>query len=229
MLTVNTLNVIDDHIMARASYHHGRLRETLVAHGVLLLAQKGIEGLSLRTLARKAGVSPAAPYRHFKNAQALAEAIAAEGFTRLRSTMLATMADPLLAGRTPLERIGMGYLSFAQRHPDHFQLMFSGRVCPDPGQPESALHQAGQAAFQALTDTIVEAQRQGLVAADVSPAELAVVSWSFIHGFATLLLAGFLDPQELNPGLSQAELADACQKLIRRGWGQKSTPKPRRR
>lgn len=219
MLTVNTSNVINDYIMARSSYHHGRLRETLVAHGVLLLAQKGIEGLSLRTLARKAGVSPAAPYRHFKNAQALAEAIAAEGFGRLRSAMLETMADPQLAERTPLERIGFGYLRFAQRNPDHFQLMFSGRVCPDPELPESELHHAGQAAFQGLTETIVEAQRLGLLAADVSAAELTVVSWCFIHGFATLTLAGFLDPKELDLKMTQDELADACQKLIRRGWG----------
>ena len=215
--------------MARASYHHGHLRATLVAHGVRLLALSGTAGLSLRTLARKAGVSPAAPYRHFKNAHALAEAIAAEGFRKLRDAMLATMADPALGGRTPLERIGVGYLRFATENPDHFQLMFSGRVCPDPAAPESALHQAGQAAFRALTDTIVEAQRQGQVAAEVSPPELAVVAWSFIHGFSTLALAGFLDPQEHGGVATLPELADAGQKLIRRGWGAKPAPRPGRR
>lgn len=208
--------------MKRKSYHHGRLRETLVAHGVKLLARKGLEGLSLRQLARQAGVSAAAPYRHFPTAQALAEAIAVQGFQLLQATMLEAMMDPALAPLSPLERLGHGYLRFAQRNPEHLQLMFSGRMCPDPDQPDGPLHAAGQAAFGALTGTIVEAQQAGVVAASVDPAVLAVVAWSFIHGFSSLAIAGHLCPDETGAGLPLPDLADACQKLIKHGWGAKA-------
>jgi len=199
-------------------YHHGNLRATLVAHGVTLLAKKGIDGLSLRTLARQAGVSPAAPYRHFKTAGALAEAIAIEGFERLGASMVATMGDPKLSRVSALERIGHGYLRFAAAHPHHLQLMFSGRVQPEGEKPDDPLQQAAAAALAILTGTIVQAQKEGVVDAAVKPEVLAVVAWSFIHGFSTLSFAGCLDPQELAGLDSPEQLAQACLTLIKTGW-----------
>lgn len=199
-------------------YHHGNLRATLVAHGVKLLAKKGIDGLSLRTLARQAGVSPAAPYRHFTTARALAEAIAIEGFERLGAAMAATLRDPKLSRLSALERIGHGYLRFAAAHPHHLQLMFSGQVRPEEEKPDDPLQKAAAAALAILTDTIVQAQQEGVVDAAVKPEVLAVVAWSFIHGFSTLSFAGCLDPQELAGLASPEQLAQACLTLIKSGW-----------
>jgi len=218
MLTMHTFKVFGDYMARTKPYHHGNLRATLVAHGVKLLAKQGIDGLSLRTLARQAGVSPAAPYRHFRTAGALAEAIAIEGFERLGASMAATVRDPQLSRLSALERIGHGYLRFAAANPHHLQLMFSGRVQAKEDKPDDPLQKAASAALAVLTGTIVQAQKEGLVDAAVKPEVLAVVAWSFVHGFSTLSFAGCLDPEELAGLESPEQLAQACLTVIKSGW-----------
>ncbi len=106
-------------------YHHGDLHEALVRTARKLLEKDGLEHLSLRGVARAAGVSPAAPYHHFADKHALLGAVAAEGFTQLREEMLARMATvPDAAGRR--DACGIGYVAFAVKNPALFRLMFGG-------------------------------------------------------------------------------------------------------
>ncbi|MBI2516527.1 MAG: TetR/AcrR family transcriptional regulator [Opitutae bacterium] len=210
--------------MKRKSYHHGKLRAALLSHGVRLLAKEGLAGLSLRKLARQAGVSPAAPYRHFPTARDLAKAIAADGFQLLREATLAALGDPALAALSPLERAGLGYYRFAAANPHHLQLMFSGHVRPEAELPDDPLRQAGEGAFAALMDTIVTEQKAGSVDATVDPSTLAMAVWSFSHGFSTLANAGFFAPCAPDEKTPMEGLVVASQTLLKQGWGAKARP-----
>src|SRR4029079_8364193 len=102
----------------RKPYHHGDLRRTLLDAALALVASQGVGALSLRELARKAGVSHAAPYRHFESREALLAALATEGFLGLGAEMMQTAAgepNPLLRFRA----LGVAYVIYAVRHPGH--------------------------------------------------------------------------------------------------------------
>ena len=101
----------------RKAYHHGDLRESLLAAAESQLEKDGPSGLSLRKLGRQLGVTPGAPYRHFEDKDALLAALAVEGFRRLRTEMLAGQRDGL-DGQERLKRAGTGYLRFATTHPE---------------------------------------------------------------------------------------------------------------
>lgn len=169
-------------------YHHPGLRAALIAEALRVLADTAdASSLSLRDLARRLGVSHAAPYRHFANMEALLAAIAEEGFLRL------TAAVEEAAGRFdgPAEQLtetGWAYVRFALDYPQYFRLMFGGRVSPS-GNPR--LQAAGQRAFEALLRII----EQGMVSkafVGTDARELATTAWAEVHGLATLLLDGQL-------------------------------------
>lgn len=215
--------------MARKPYHHGNLRAALIAAGVDLLRRKGIDAVTLRTVVRTAGVSPAAAYRHFSSASALLAAIAEEGFAALHAAMVAALTDRTLADLSPLERIGQGYVQFVESHPDHFRLIFSARI-PTAERP-AALTDAGCAAFEVLIQAIEESRKLGHVNSTMPTPLIAAVAHSFIHGLSVLLLDEHLDPKNLGFE-STSDLARACQVILRQGWGSGQTenrsPKMRR-
>src|SRR5690349_3367842 len=108
------------------TYQHGNLREALVQAGLKLLAEGGVEGLSLRAAAQLAGVSHAAPYRHFKDKDALVAAIAEQGFRLLTASMRAEL-EQLGAGADTHQRmraLGQGYVRFAREHPGYLGVIF---------------------------------------------------------------------------------------------------------
>ncbi|MFD4234024.1 TetR/AcrR family transcriptional regulator [Streptomyces sp. NPDC058542] len=170
------------------TYHHGDLRRVILDATLDAIATNGPGALSLRDLARRAGVSHAAPAHHFKDRTGLLTAVAAEGY--------ALFADAL-AGAPDLRERGVAYVRFAATHPAHFQVMF---------QPD--LHRTDDPDLLAARARATEALRAGV--ADLAPAgrgeddRLAgVAAWSLAHGFATLLLSGNLadamegrDPEE---------------------------------
>ncbi|MFC4020625.1 TetR/AcrR family transcriptional regulator [Micromonospora sp. GCM10011542] len=169
-------------------YHHGDLRRTLLAAAVKVVEEAGPAALSLRDLARRAGVSHAAPAHHFGDKAGLLTALATQGFDLLADTLEAT-GDDLLAA-------GVAYVDFAVRHRAHFEVMFR----PD-------LHRADDAELAAARGRAGAALRAGV--ATLPPAGVpadtdrdALAAWSIAHGFATLWLAGALparvgdDPQE---------------------------------
>ncbi|WP_406147676.1 TetR/AcrR family transcriptional regulator [Streptomyces anulatus] len=159
------------------TYHHGDLRRVILDAALDVIATNGPGSLSLRDLARRAGVSHAAPAHHFKDRTGLLTAVAAEGY--------ALFADAL-AGAPDLRERGVAYVRFAATHPAHFQVMF---------QPD--LHRTDDPDLLAARARATEALRAGV--ADLPQAgrgeddRLAgVAAWSLAHGFATLLLSGNL-------------------------------------
>jgi len=172
---------------AGRAYHHGDLREALLAAAEAELSEKGVEGFTLRGCARRAGVSHAAPAHHFKDAGALLTALAAEGFERFITTMRKRQEE-VTDARDRLTAAGLGYIDFALANPALFRLMFSSSR-PDFG--DAALSQAASAAFAVLTDAVREAR--GADPAEDGRAMLDVAaSWSIVHGLAELLLSGQL-------------------------------------
>lgn len=159
---------------SRRPYHHGDLRAVLVRAAADLLEEQGAVVLSLRETARRAGVSHAAPYRHFKDRESLLAAVAADGF--------ALLARSLGAGLRPgASEMGEAYVRFALEHPQRFRLMFGGLLSLG-AYPELSEH-AGRA-FDALSGAYAAlgGEREARIA--------AAAAWSLVHGLSHLLLDG---------------------------------------
>jgi len=166
-------------------YHHGDLRNALIRAGQAILAEEGVAGLDLRKVARAAGVSHAAPYRHFADKQALLAAIAAEGFDQLAERMRIALAGAPDDARAQLTLIGLAYAGFAFEHPAHMREMFSGLSVDRMAYPD--LHAAAKGAFYQLIRVVAQGQAHGAIGPG-DPASIATVVWSQIHGITMLLI-----------------------------------------
>jgi AcrR family transcriptional regulator len=203
-------------------YHHGNLRRVLLDAALALVEEVGPGALSLRELARRAGVSHAAPYRHFASRESLIVALAEEGFRGLGDEMTA-----LTAGEAePLRRfhaLGVAYVRYAVAHPGHFKVMFSRAL--HQGAVEPALAEAASPTLQALIDSLADGQACGLVRAG-DPRQLALPAWSMVHGLAMLLVDRQL--AELGTDTSEVDrLAHAVIDVTARGLAP-DPPAPRR-
>jgi AcrR family transcriptional regulator len=171
---------------ARARYHHGDLRRVLIDAALVEIAAHGPAHLSLRALARSAGVSHAAPAHHFRDKAGVFTAIATEGFELLHEIQLRTSAgmDP---GQTLLP-LAVSYVLFAIEHPAHYEVMWSEDLC-DPDDP--ALAAARARVFEVFYQSVAAGTGQ----AEPEHFRGAVgAAWSVVHGFATLWLSGNLAP-----------------------------------
>jgi AcrR family transcriptional regulator len=183
VVSVNIRALVNLTTVRTKPYHHGDLRRTLIVAGIELLGEGGAAALDLRNLARKAGVSHAAPYRHFEDKRALLAAIAEEGFIRLTDRLkealsVATSDSPLLA-------LTRAYVNFALSEPALMREMFSGLTIDRMEYP--SLHAAGKEALAVVVQAVEQAQKSGaFVKGD--PEQLALVMWSMFHGLAMLLL-----------------------------------------
>lgn len=170
------------------AYQHGNLREALVQAGLKLLTEQGVQGLSLRGAAQLAGVSHAAPYRHFKDKDALVAAIAEQGF-RLLSASMQQQIDALGGGDVPspkrLLALGKGYLQFALNHPAYLQVIFGGVLSPTLITPE--LQAASTDAYALLRDCVAEGIARGQFRQG-DPELLSLAAWSMVHGLAHLMI-----------------------------------------
>ncbi len=171
------------------SYHHGDLRQTLLQAAKQRLESHGIEGLSLRKLAEDAGVSRTAPYHHFKDKNALLSAIAAEGFEQWHKEAKVIFDDDSLTPQVRLKRFIRGYVGYADKHPQMYDLMF-GRTIWKSGEPTDDLKSVAFPAFQFQVIMTKEWQKQGLLPTDKDTLRLAQVTWSTLHGIARLLIDG---------------------------------------
>jgi AcrR family transcriptional regulator len=168
-------------------YHHGNLKQALLDASLELIREVGPEAFTLREVARRAGVSHNAPYRHFRDKSELLAAVAAEGFDRLTESMTKA-AD---SGSDALDRFrlsGRGYVQFALRYPQHFTVMFEAPKRFDT-HPEALA--AGERAFTTLVRYIEECQSAGSLPPGDSK-QLALLAWSMVHGVAKLAIAGRL-------------------------------------
>src|SRR5262245_6713086 len=176
---------------AKKPYHHGDLRNALLEAGLEILDREGIAAVTLREIAARAGVSHAAPAHHFGNLKGLMTALAAVAFGRLYESIEAAMDA---APKPPVEQLraaGRGYVSFAERNPGLFRLMFTASLL-DHADPD--LQRAGGRAYQQLLDIAAQAaaERGGHGADYVSAVALQI--WCSVHGFAHLLLEGQIAP-----------------------------------
>jgi AcrR family transcriptional regulator len=185
----------------RRGYHHGNLREALISAALDLIAAKGPAGFTFAEAARQAGVSPAAPYRHFRDRDALMADVARRGFERFEGRLLAAWDEGRPAPLAALERMGRAYLAFARDEPAYFSAMFeSGLSISDHRE----LQEAGDRAFATLR-TACEAVVAAMPAAKRPPAlMMALHIWSLSHGIASLFARGdaarralLMPPEEL--------------------------------
>ncbi len=169
---------------ARDSYHHGNLREALVEAAVELLESGGAAGLTLREVARRAGVSHAAPYNPFADRQALLAAVATEGFRRLAAS-IGRAVEGVSEPRERLRALARGYLAFPAAHPGLYRLMFGSEIHDRAAHPE----------LVAADDAIANAAREATAAClalsarrPVSTEMASVAGWALVHGFAALAI-----------------------------------------
>jgi len=214
---------------AKRTYHHGDLRRALLDAAWRLVAEKGLAALTLREVARAAGVSHAAPYHHFPTRTALLDALAEEGFAGLDRAMAEAKAGPAAGGpaevgQTPrpvdgadvMVRIGRAYVDFACAHPEQLQVMFRPRHHESEGPPPPALAEIGAQAYGHLADGVRVCQAQGLAPAG-DPNELALSAWSLVHGFASLWSQGQLGALIPNPE-QFARQRDQLLRNLQAGW-----------
>ena len=173
----------------KKAYHHGDLRNSLLASAEPLLARKGVTDWSLREVAKAAGVSHAAPYRHFPDKTALLEAIAEEGFGRLQRACEAAERDHPADPARQLVDAGMGYLFFAVEKPSVVHLMFGGVIALDDCGHDLA--QAADTSFQSLVRIVRNGQAAGLYR-KADTLDLTLAAWSMVYGLSLMVTAGML-------------------------------------
>jgi AcrR family transcriptional regulator len=167
--------------LSTSGYHHGDLRAACLSAALELLEEHGATALSLRAVARRAGVAPSAPYRHYADRDALLSAVAAVGYREL-AEHLAT-AHPAPSTADDLAAVATAYVHFALQRPALFRVMFG-----EPCDRDSSERVAATAAISAYVGAIVERAFPG-----ADPEALATAIWALVHGLAFLHLDGKLD------------------------------------
>ncbi|TQF73666.1 TetR/AcrR family transcriptional regulator [Rhodococcus spelaei] len=197
-------------MLADQPYHHGSLRQVLLASAENTLEREGVDGLSLRKLAREAGVSHAAPSKHFRDRRALLDALAESGFHRLTGTLAEAVAGARPDARARFVALADAYVTFALAHPALLALMYGTKHAP--GATEQLLA-AGHESMDLTVRIVTEAQAAG----DIGPGDadrIALVAFAAFHGIATLAAGGMLD------GAPVDEVVTAASDLFWRGLAQ---------
>jgi AcrR family transcriptional regulator len=180
-------------------YHHGHLRAALLAEAERILREAGIEALSLRELARRAGVSHAAPRRHFADRQALLDALAVAGFTRLADEVSVAIDD---AGGQYPARLGAAaaaYVRFATRDATLMELMFTAKNAAGSPGPQ----QAAARLFTVIGDLIGQGQRAGALPPG-DPYRLQLLFGATLQGIAMLVASGRIPPRQADTLITDA-------------------------
>lgn len=179
------------HTMA---YHHGDLRRALLQGALELLTEGGSARLTMRAAAQRAGVSAAAPYRHFVDKRDMLAAVAEEGFVGLERACAEALEgcedDPLEVFR----RRGMAYIRFAVEHSAHYRVMFGPEI-PDK-LAYAGLHSASMAAYDALRSSLKACAAAGFFAEDEIEVR-AMRAWALVHGLSSLFIDGQLNVEDV--------------------------------
>ncbi len=177
-------------------YHHGNLPAALLEAAGRLVAEVGPAGFTLREVARRAGVSHNAPYRHFRDKGELLATMATQGFRELTHAMLAA-AELQTGSLERLKHSGLAYVAFALQRPEHFSVMFDA---PISELEYPACADAGHECFKTLVRFVESSQADGAFAGE-DPLLRALGAWSLVHGIAKLAIARRLpfasDPEVL--------------------------------
>ena len=196
-------------------YHHGNLREALLQAALDLIGQKGAAGFTFADAARMAGVSPAAPYRHFRDRDELLSSIAQRGFEQFEATLNEAWDDGRPDTITAFERVGRAYLNFARQQPAFYSAMFESGI---PVDANPTLQAAGERAFAIIR---AAAERLAALAPPGVPRPPAMMMalhiWSMSHGVASLFARG--DAARRKLPMTPDELLEAEVLIYLRGLG----------
>jgi AcrR family transcriptional regulator len=202
---------------SKRRYHHPDLKQALLEHAVRLIEEEGLRGFSLRKLAVRAGVSRAAPYRHFENKDQLLVTLMLEGHKRLRRAILTaserckgTAADKYLA-------MGRAYLEFARQNADYLRVMFSAEAMAAAVTRLSGkeVHGDEYDSFAVLDNMIRRCQKEGTMPASADAGALSLLAWSEVHGLALLRNEGVLDRMSRERGGTEARTLEAIFAILR--------------
>lgn len=200
---------------AQRPYHHGDLRQALLKAAGNLLRTGGAGALSLRAVARAAGVSQTAPYRHFADRRALVAGVAEEAFARMGAAIGRAVGQGK-PGLPALRRGLAAYVRFAEMNPAEYRVMFGADLAGRDDLPE--LYRAGMGVFGILRNGIARLQQGGAIGAG-DPGTMAITVWATLHGLVMLSLDG----QTAVTGRSRRALVDAATDLLLTGMG--ATPR----
>jgi AcrR family transcriptional regulator len=167
----------------RRGYHHGNLREALVAAARELIAENGPAGFTVAEAARRAGVSPAAPYRHFRDAESLLAEVARRGFEEFSAALSRAWNNGRPDAIGAFEALGRAYLAFARDEPAYYAAMFEARL---DAEAHPGLAAAGENAFAVLREAAETLCARASVAARPPSLMVALHVWSMAHGIASL-------------------------------------------
>ena len=195
-------------------YHHGNLKEALVRAALDLIAEKGPAGFTFADAARSAGVSPAAPYRHFRDREALLADVARRGFEEFTVALAKAWDDGKPDTLSAFDRLGRAYLAFAKREPAYYSAMFEAGV---PLDADPLLREVGERAF-----AVLRAAAEKLVSLIAGPSRppalmVALHIWSMTHGIASLFSRG--DAARRTLPMPPEELLEAAVLIYLRGLG----------
>ena len=197
------------------SYHHGNLKEALMQAALDLIARKGPAGFTFAEAARSAGVSPAAPYRHFRDREELLAAIAQQGFEQFEAALSVAWDDGRPDTPAAFQRVGKAYLAFAREHPAYYSAMFESSL---PLENNPALLVASERAFavlRAASERLIAFAPPGVPR---PPAlMMALHIWSLSHGIASLFGRGDAAGRRLP--MSAEELLEAGVLIYLKGLG----------
>ena len=200
---------------AERGYHHGNLKEALLQAALGLIAEKGAAGFTFADAARMAGVSPAAPYRHFRDRDELLSSIALRGFEQFESALNAAWDDGRPDTLTAFERVGKAYLRFAREEPSFYSAMFESGLSIEINP---ALHAAGERAFgviRAAAERLAALAPPGV--ARPPALMMALHIWSMSHGIASLFARG--DGARRKLPMTAEDLLEAEVLIYLRGLG----------
>ncbi|MFO0615850.1 MAG: WHG domain-containing protein [Polyangiaceae bacterium] len=172
------------------AYHHGNLRRELLDAALRVFAERGTLDFTLRELARAAGVTHSAPYRHFASKGELVSALQEEVFERLGQRERAALATSADDPRARVKALGEAYVRFAIAEPVAFRLVLAHPIPEEGSAPRGAGSVRGREAFTLLLDALDAARDAGAARSDLSARELALVAWSLVHGLASLVSSG---------------------------------------
>lgn len=168
-------------VASKAHYHHGDLKQSLINATIELIRTKGVDRFSMTDACKEAGVSKAAPYRHFENREALLESVIDQGFKTLGDDMRVATADEKPGSIRRIINLGLAYVQFAVKEPELFRLMFGDYIHP----VDACNEPIGKPTFQLLVDEIISLTKLTDMDALMS---VALPLWTVVHGAAVLTI-----------------------------------------
>ena len=204
-------------MLKKPRYHHPDLRQALLDGAVRLIKEDGMREFSLRKLATQVGVSHAAPYRHFKNREAILVTLLMEGHKRLRATLLDARARCSGKGIDKLIEEGRAYLEFARKNPEYLGVMFSreGMAAAQSIGETLEFHREEYDSFGVLEATVSECQAEGTMDPRADTGALSLHAWAEVHGLALLRNDGLIAGMSKMRGKKESCTLDAIFAIMR--------------